>query len=208
MTTIRKEMTKDIAAREALLDRAFGAARFTKAAERLREGRLPADGLSFVATDNEPRRRHCPALARLRRAGAAGAAARPARGRRRVARPRDRRGSDAARHRGRAAARPQGRAAGRRCALLRPLRLLGREDRRAVDARPVTSADRLLARELRAGRARRRARPDQRDRRAPNAHPRPRHPDRGPRPHRHARRAPPDFAPDKESIDHERARPA
>jgi len=50
MTTIRKEMTRDIAAREALLDRAFGDARFTKAAERLREGRLPACGLSFVAT--------------------------------------------------------------------------------------------------------------------------------------------------------------
>ena len=50
MTTIRKEMIKDIPAREALLDRAFGAARFTKAAERLREGRLPACGLSFVAT--------------------------------------------------------------------------------------------------------------------------------------------------------------
>lgn len=50
MTTIRKEMTKDIAAREALLDRAFGDTRFTKAAERLREGRMPAYGLSFVAT--------------------------------------------------------------------------------------------------------------------------------------------------------------
>ena len=51
MTTIRKEMTKDIAAREALLDRAFGAARCAKAAERLREGRMPACGLSFVAQD-------------------------------------------------------------------------------------------------------------------------------------------------------------
>src|SRR5262249_25098819 len=36
---------------EALLDGAFGDARFAKAAERLREGRLPADGLSFVATE-------------------------------------------------------------------------------------------------------------------------------------------------------------
>ena len=51
MTTIRKEMTKDIPAREALLDRAFGDARFTKAAKRLREGRMPAFGLSFVATE-------------------------------------------------------------------------------------------------------------------------------------------------------------
>ena len=51
MTTIRKELAKDIPAREALLDRAFGESRLAKAAERLREGRLPADGLSFVAQD-------------------------------------------------------------------------------------------------------------------------------------------------------------
>jgi predicted N-acetyltransferase YhbS len=50
--TIRNETVKDIGAREALLDRAFGDARFTKAAERLREGRLPAQGLSFVAEDD------------------------------------------------------------------------------------------------------------------------------------------------------------
>ena len=37
--------------REALLDRAFGPARFAKTAERLREGRAPADGLSFAAYD-------------------------------------------------------------------------------------------------------------------------------------------------------------
>jgi predicted N-acetyltransferase YhbS len=51
VTTIRKEMTKDVSSREALLERAFGDARFTKAAERLREGRMPAYGLSFIATD-------------------------------------------------------------------------------------------------------------------------------------------------------------
>src|ERR1041385_1145017 len=51
MATIRKEMTKDIAGREALLDCAFGDARFAKAAERLREGRLAAHGLSFVAVE-------------------------------------------------------------------------------------------------------------------------------------------------------------
>jgi predicted N-acetyltransferase YhbS len=49
MTTIRKERITDIDAREALLDRAFGATRDLKAAERLREDRLPAEGLSFVA---------------------------------------------------------------------------------------------------------------------------------------------------------------
>jgi predicted N-acetyltransferase YhbS len=49
MTAIRQERIKDIDAREALLDRAFGDTREQKAAERLREGRVPADGLSFVA---------------------------------------------------------------------------------------------------------------------------------------------------------------
>ncbi|MBV8827031.1 MAG: N-acetyltransferase [Bradyrhizobiaceae bacterium] len=49
MITIRPETIRDIVAREALLDEALGAARFTKAAERLREDRLPAEWLSFVA---------------------------------------------------------------------------------------------------------------------------------------------------------------
>jgi predicted N-acetyltransferase YhbS len=51
MITIRKELHRDIEAREALLDLCFGDARFQKAAERLREGRLPAPGLAFVASD-------------------------------------------------------------------------------------------------------------------------------------------------------------
>jgi predicted N-acetyltransferase YhbS len=51
MVTIREEKIADIAAREALLDEAYGATRFAKASERLREGRLPADGLSLVAAD-------------------------------------------------------------------------------------------------------------------------------------------------------------
>lgn len=50
MITIRTERFPDFAARETLLDRAYGPARFTKTSARLREGRLPADGLSFVAT--------------------------------------------------------------------------------------------------------------------------------------------------------------
>ena len=49
MITIREETAFDVAAREALLDAAFGEARFTKTSQRLREDRLPADGLSFVA---------------------------------------------------------------------------------------------------------------------------------------------------------------
>jgi GNAT superfamily N-acetyltransferase len=51
MVTIREELPSDIAGREALLDAIFGNARFAKAAERLREDRLPADGLSFVARE-------------------------------------------------------------------------------------------------------------------------------------------------------------
>jgi len=52
MVTIREEKSADIAAREALLDEAYGAVRFSKTSERLREGRLPADGLSLVAVDH------------------------------------------------------------------------------------------------------------------------------------------------------------
>jgi predicted N-acetyltransferase YhbS len=49
MITIRNERSTDIAARERLLDAAFGPSRFAKASERLREGRFAADGLSFAA---------------------------------------------------------------------------------------------------------------------------------------------------------------
>jgi predicted N-acetyltransferase YhbS len=49
MVKIRNEMPADIAARDDLLDRVWGAARFGKTAGRLREGRAPAAELSFVA---------------------------------------------------------------------------------------------------------------------------------------------------------------
>jgi len=49
MVAIRHETPSDVAPREALLDAAFGESRFTKTAQRLREGYLPAEGLSFVA---------------------------------------------------------------------------------------------------------------------------------------------------------------
>jgi predicted N-acetyltransferase YhbS len=52
MITIRKEYIRDVEAREALLDLSFGEERFQKAAERLREHRLPAPGLAFVASDH------------------------------------------------------------------------------------------------------------------------------------------------------------
>ncbi|TNC14454.1 N-acetyltransferase [Methylobacterium terricola] len=48
MIQIRDERAADFAAREHLLDACFGEARFTKTCERLREGRLPADGLALV----------------------------------------------------------------------------------------------------------------------------------------------------------------
>src|SRR5215468_6560368 len=49
MLTIRRERGADAAAREALLDLSYGPARFTKASERLREGRLPE--LALVAAE-------------------------------------------------------------------------------------------------------------------------------------------------------------
>jgi predicted N-acetyltransferase YhbS len=45
------EAPHDVAAREALLDEAFGPARFLKTCERLRAGRRPARGLALVAMD-------------------------------------------------------------------------------------------------------------------------------------------------------------
>ena len=47
MVTISHEQTTDIAEREVLLDRAFGPKRRRKTAERLRERRLPAEGLAL-----------------------------------------------------------------------------------------------------------------------------------------------------------------
>jgi len=48
---VAPESLVDEAARERLLEEAFGDARFAKTSERLREGRLPADGLALVARD-------------------------------------------------------------------------------------------------------------------------------------------------------------
>ena len=53
MTTIRQERPTDVDAREALLDQAFGDTRTRKSSERLREKRLPADGLAFIATEGK-----------------------------------------------------------------------------------------------------------------------------------------------------------
>ena len=46
---IRKERAADVVAREALLDACFGANREARTCQRLREGRVPAEGLSLSA---------------------------------------------------------------------------------------------------------------------------------------------------------------
>lgn len=51
MLTIRQEKSSDAGAREVLLDVAYGPVRFEKPSQRLRAGRAPARGLSFVAVE-------------------------------------------------------------------------------------------------------------------------------------------------------------
>jgi predicted N-acetyltransferase YhbS len=46
---IRTERAADIVARESLLDVSFGAGRHARTCERLRDGRMPAEGLAFSA---------------------------------------------------------------------------------------------------------------------------------------------------------------
>jgi predicted N-acetyltransferase YhbS len=56
MVTITPEVAADLPAREALLDRAFGKReRRRKTSERLREGRLPVEGLAFAARNRRGR---------------------------------------------------------------------------------------------------------------------------------------------------------
>ena len=97
MVTIRLEKPSDAAAREALLDLAYGPVRFEKPSERLRAGRTPARGLSFVAVEDG----RVVGTVRLWEVSAGpdllGAAARAARGRSGAAPPRHRLGADAAR---------------------------------------------------------------------------------------------------------------
>ncbi len=50
--TIAVEAVEHIIAREALLDRAMGEGRRRKSSEKLRRGRLPAEGLAFSAIDD------------------------------------------------------------------------------------------------------------------------------------------------------------
>ncbi len=46
---IRAERASDVAAREALLDACFGETRHARTCQRLRDGRVPAEGLAFSA---------------------------------------------------------------------------------------------------------------------------------------------------------------
>jgi predicted N-acetyltransferase YhbS len=49
--TIDRENAGDVVARERLLDRSMGEGRFRKSSEKLRRGRVPAEGLALVARD-------------------------------------------------------------------------------------------------------------------------------------------------------------
>ena len=55
VTTISAELSLDVPAREALLDRAMGPARRRKSSEKLRRGRKPSEGLAFVGRDGDGR---------------------------------------------------------------------------------------------------------------------------------------------------------
>lgn len=48
---IRSEQASDVVAREALLDACFGENRHTRTCQRLRDGRIPAEGLAFSAVN-------------------------------------------------------------------------------------------------------------------------------------------------------------
>src|SRR5215475_7117634 len=52
---IRAERASDAAAREALLDACFGENRHTRTCQRLRDGRVPAEGLSLSAVRQDGR---------------------------------------------------------------------------------------------------------------------------------------------------------
>ncbi|TKT77512.1 N-acetyltransferase [Aquamicrobium sp. LC103] len=49
--TVVAEISTDVLAREALLDRVMGPMRKRKSSEKLRRGRVPSEGLAFVAKD-------------------------------------------------------------------------------------------------------------------------------------------------------------
>ena len=106
--TIRRERRGDEAAREQMLDAAYGPVRFSKPSHKLREGRDPVDGLSFVAVEDGRvvgTVRLWQVMAGNRPAPAVSSAARPPRRRPGLPQAGHRLGADAPRHaRGRSAA--------------------------------------------------------------------------------------------------------
>ena len=155
MITLRQERPTDVEAREALLDEAFGDTRARKTSQRLRDGRLPAEGLSLIAADG----RRVIGTARLWNVTCGGARPALLLGPVAVESSCRNRGIGAALVRRALArgapARPWRGHPGRRCALLQPLRLRGRESRRPQAARPVRAPPPARAR-TRSRRARRR----------------------------------------------------
>ncbi len=100
MIQIRHERLSDVDRREALLDQAFGETRYRKSSERLREDRLPAEGLSFIAAEGQARHRNGAAVEHCLRQWPTGVAARSGRGRGGLPQPRARRRAGAPRHPG------------------------------------------------------------------------------------------------------------
>jgi GNAT superfamily N-acetyltransferase len=179
MVTIRNETSFDIDAREHLLDRVWGVERFAKTAERLREGREPSAGLSFIAE------RDGDIVGTVRLWDVCAGPGRPAvllgplavdKGHRAcgIGGALVRRAIAAARRR-----KPRRRPFGRRRALLRAFRIFGGEDRSVVAAGSLRARPPLGLR-AQGGNARRRARDDRRDR-ADDAGAKPRSADRGAR---------------------------
>ncbi len=152
MVTIRQERPVDERAREALLDRAYGNERHGKPSAKLRNGRLPAEGLALVAVE----RGRVVGTVRLWHVQAGGQAALllgplavdPAEQRRGIGAVLMRRAIEVARR-----SWPRGRAAGGRRRLLQPIRLFRRKDRRAEPVAQGRSCAPARAR-TQAGRAR------------------------------------------------------
>ena len=163
MFDILHETPLDVAAREALLDACFGEARFAKTCERLRAGRLPADGLALKATPQRRAGRDDPALERPGGTRPSGTAARPCCGRSGAAGRRHRRQAHPRIARSLVGARAPRGPACRGCALLRPFRI--RADlRRRIAASRSARAGALPRPRARAGRARGFGRARHRDR--------------------------------------------
>ena len=155
---IRAERASDVVAREALLDACFGANRHARTCQRLRDGRAPAEGLALSVV----RRGRLVGTVRLWHVSAGGVPALVLGPLAVDASCRDLGIGAALMTHALAAAKARGHGAVillGDAALLRPLRLLRSQDRRAVAAGPVRTRPPARPRTAR-GRARRRRRHD------------------------------------------------